>query len=77
MNITLAVDDELVAQARRLAVRRGTSLNQMVRDFLEVETGLHDGEAAVRELEELWATSAGRSGGARFNREETYAERTR
>lgn len=77
MNITLAIDEELLERARRMAALRGMSLNQMVREYLEVETGLKGGEARLHELEALWETSAGRSGGARFSRDETYAERIR
>jgi hypothetical protein len=75
VNITLAIDDELLERARKVAAGRGKSLNQMVRELLEIETGRHDGVERVRALEELWSTSAGRSGGARFRREDTYADR--
>lgn len=34
-NLTLTVDDQLLRDARKLAVDRGTSVNQMVREFLE------------------------------------------
>jgi antitoxin component of RelBE/YafQ-DinJ toxin-antitoxin module len=34
MNITLSVDDEVVRQARQIAEATGTSVNQMVRDYL-------------------------------------------
>jgi len=34
-NLTLAIDDQLLRDARKLAVDRGTSVNQMVREFLE------------------------------------------
>lgn len=36
MNITLSVDDRLVEEARKLAQVRGTSVNQLVRDYLEL-----------------------------------------
>jgi len=75
MNITLAIDKELLDRARDLAARRGTSLNRMVRDLLEAETGVDAGEDRVRQLEQLWESSAGRSGGKRFCRQETYEER--
>ena len=35
MNVTLSIDDQVVARARRLAATRGTSLNQLIRDYLE------------------------------------------
>ena len=34
MHVTLSIDDRVVAEARRIAAVRGTSLNQLVRDFL-------------------------------------------
>jgi hypothetical protein len=77
MNLTLAIDAELAERARALAAGRGKSLNQLVRDLLERETGRHGGEARAEILDALWATSSGRSGGARFPRDETYADRVR
>jgi hypothetical protein len=77
MNITLAIDEELLERARALAARRGTSLNQMVRDLLQAETGMDGNEDRLRQLEQLWESSPGRSGGKRFRRDETYEERVR
>lgn len=77
VNITLSIDERLVEEARALAAGRGKSLNQLIRDLLENETAHRAGEDRVRALEELWAASSGHSGGHRFRREETYAERTR
>ena len=34
MNITFSIPDDIVANAREYAERHGTSLNQMVRDYL-------------------------------------------
>lgn len=75
MNITLSIDEELAERARAVAAGRGKSLNQLVRDLLENETGRHGGEERARLLDELWATSAGHSGGERFRREDAYADR--
>lgn len=33
-NLTLAIEDEVLETARRLALERGTTLNQLVRDHL-------------------------------------------
>ena len=33
-NLTLAIEDEVLETARRLAIERGTTLNQLVRDHL-------------------------------------------
>ena len=34
MNITFSISDDIVANARKYAKRHGTSLNQMVREYL-------------------------------------------
>ena len=34
-NLTLSIDDDLLKQARRIALDRDTSVNQLVREFLE------------------------------------------
>lgn len=33
-NLTLAIEDDLLAAARRLALERGTTVNQLVREHL-------------------------------------------
>ncbi|HEX3070823.1 MAG TPA: DUF6364 family protein [Thermoanaerobaculia bacterium] len=72
MNVTLSVDDEILARAEELASRRGTSLNQMVGDYLQqLASGLSTGEM-VAELDSLWSVSAGDSGGQRWTREELH-----
>lgn len=75
MNLTLSIDEALVERARAVAAGRGESLNQLVRELLEAETGLHGGAARARVLDELWATSTGRSGGAPVRREHAYEDR--
>ena len=75
MNLTLSIDEALAERARAVAAGRGKSLNQLVRDLLEAETGIHDGAARARVLDELWATSTGHSGGVRIRREDAYEGR--
>lgn len=70
MNVTLSVDDRVVAEARRLATARGTSLEQLVRDFLEELTRV-DRESVVAELDALWAEESYRSQGS-WKREELH-----
>ena len=74
MNITLSVDERLVADARRVAAQRGTTLNQLVRDYLVEMTQPGEREAVVAELEALWSTGSHRSRGP-WTREELH-ERT-
>lgn len=72
MNVTLSLDERLLERARKLAARRRTSLNQMIRDYLAEITGERAPEDVVAELEALWAESSGDSRGWRFNRDELH-----
>lgn len=71
MNVTLSIDDQTLNRARVLAQRRGTSLNQMIRDYLETLTA-SDPAQAVAELERLWREEEGDSGGRMWSREDAY-----
>ena len=63
MNVTLSIDNRVVAAARRIAATRGTSLNQLIRDYLEQLTRVNDVEAALDQLDALWAKNVYRSSG--------------
>lgn len=75
MNITLSVDDEVIERARKLASARGTSVNQMVRDYLEslVRPAGHD--TFGDDLRRLTSAGKGRSKRWRFNRDELHERR--
>lgn len=77
MNLTLSIDDHLVERARALAAVRGTSVQQMIRDYLASVVEPDDPAATIRQLHALRAQAPGDSGGQRFNREDTYEERLR
>ena len=70
MNITLSIDEQLVARARKKAEALGKSLNQLIRDYLEKLAGGDDPERWIEEFERLSGT--GNSHGQRFNRDETH-----
>lgn len=72
MNVTLSIDDELLSRARELAGRRGTSLNQMIRDYLQEMASDLSSEEVLRELNGLWEESSGDSGGRGWTREELH-----
>jgi len=72
MNITLAVDDDLLRDAREVARAMGKSLNQLVREYLEQLTGHDRAEREVEELRRLSAEGGGRSRGWRFDRDELH-----
>ena len=48
-NLTLAIDDELLKEARKLAIDRDTTVNQMVREFLESIVRQASDRVAARE----------------------------
>lgn len=72
MNVTLSIDDDVIREARRRAEAMGTSVNQLVRDYLDQFVGKRDPAAAAAELERLWAQGTGDSHGWKFNREEIH-----
>jgi hypothetical protein len=74
MNLTLSVDDRLVERAREVARQQGTSLNALIRDYIEGLAGHAAGDEILSEFEAMWA-EPGSSGGKPFKREELYDER--
>ncbi|MEZ5355014.1 MAG: ribbon-helix-helix protein, CopG family [Bryobacteraceae bacterium] len=72
MNVTLSVDEEVLARARQRAEVLGTSVNQLVRAYLEELAGCSDAPAEVAEFERLSLRSGGDSRGWKFNREELH-----
>ncbi|MFZ5830435.1 MAG: DUF6364 family protein [Planctomycetota bacterium] len=73
MNITFSADPALIEKARNYAQLHNTSLNQLIRDFLERTVGEPTREEAVAELMRLTGEHAGRSpDGFRFDRDEAH-----
>jgi antitoxin component of RelBE/YafQ-DinJ toxin-antitoxin module len=72
MNITLAVDEQVVEQARKAARAMGKSLNQAVRDYLEQLAGADQNALQVERFVESARNSPGRIDGWRFNRDELH-----
>jgi hypothetical protein len=75
MNVTLSIEDDVMREARRRAEAMGTSVNQIVRDYLAQFAGLTDPGALADEFERLSRTSKGKSRGWIFNREELHERR--
>jgi hypothetical protein len=72
-NITLSADENLIASARAYAQAHGTTLNDMIRDYLKVVTGRRDPKEVAAEFARLAREEAGCSEeGWRFNREEIH-----
>jgi hypothetical protein len=75
INITLSVDEQTVNRAREVARQQGTSLNALIRDYLERLAGVRGGSEILSELRQLWADGGGHSGGERFRRDDAYEDR--
>lgn len=73
-NLTLAIDDDLLDRARVLAAVKRTSVNEMVRGFLEkVVREETEKDEAREELLKLIDESDAELGDWRPSREETYS----
>jgi hypothetical protein len=70
MNVTLSMDEHLLARARKRAEALGTSLNQLIRDYLESFVGGDDPERSIEEFNRL--SGRGHSRGWRFDRDEIH-----
>lgn len=76
-NLTIAIDDEVLKRARLRALQQGTSVNALLRDYLNSYAG-DDHEMQVRrEIVESARRSRAGSGpeGRRWTRDELYEER--
>jgi hypothetical protein len=60
-NITLSADEDLIAKVRAYAQARNTTLDQLVRDYLQRVTGQIDPQQAAEEFAELARSRPGRS----------------
>lgn len=73
-NLTLTISDEVLLQARRRALELGTSVNALVRDYLESFAGTDDtarvGAALVQLSEQHFASSG--PGGRTWTRDELH-----
>jgi hypothetical protein len=72
-NITLAIDEAVLEEARVYAAKRNTSVNGLVRDFLEGIAKQEDRtERARRRLRELVAQSTLEVGEVTWKRDDLY-----
>jgi hypothetical protein len=75
MNLTLSVDDQAVERAREVARQQGTSLNTLLRQYIETLAGRCTGAEVAQEMQRLWREHSGHSGGRKFRREDAYEGR--
>lgn len=71
----MAVDEKTVERAREVARQQGTSLNALIREYIERLAGQRGGAQIARELEGLWAAGSGHSGRRKLRREDAYEDR--
>lgn len=72
-NLTITVDDDLLRKARIRAAELGTSVNAVLREYMEQWTGVQ--EERRRAIERIVAASKrsrASSGGRKWTRDEIY-----
>lgn len=73
-NLTLSIEEGLLQKARVLAAMRRTSVNEMIRGFLETSVNAEQEQDEVTEaLLKLSRESKGRIGKERLTREDIYS----
>lgn len=75
VNLTLSVDDQTLERAREVARQQGTSVNALIREYLERLAGTRSGAEILAEFERQWTQKLGHSGRHRIRREELYEDR--
>ena len=76
MNLTLAIDDDLLQAARKIAVERDTTVNELVRNYLE-EVVSNQRRIAREKLLELMDSGDFQVGDITWKREDLYDRGTK
>jgi hypothetical protein len=72
-NITLSVDDEVLAEVRRYAAARNTTVNGIVRQHLEsIAASENRARQAIQELREMSDRSPAEVGPLTWKRDDLY-----
>ena len=76
-NLTLTIDADILRRARVRAIQQNTSVNAVVRGFLESYAGKDDLERAKQEILRIARESTASSGpeGRTWTREDIYEDR--
>lgn len=70
VNLTLSIDEQTISRARKKAAALGKSLNQLIRDYLQILAAGDDAERSIEEFRRL--SGQGNSRGWRFDRDEIH-----
>lgn len=71
-NLTITVDAEVLRRARLRALERGTSVNRVLREYLDVYAGEGPWADATRALLESSRRSRSGRGGSRWSRDDLH-----
>lgn len=72
-NLTITVDDESLKKARIRALQEGTSVNALLREFLDSYSGVsREQRKAVSRIAGLSRASQSRRDGLKWNRDELH-----
>ena len=72
-NLTLTLDEDLLRAARKVALDRDTSVNQLVRDYLaQLVRETDQQQAALAGLDEIFRTSRFELGPKTWTRDELH-----
>ena len=72
-NLTIAIEDELLQRARVRALQQGTSVNAVLRQYLQAWTDdSRSRQTAIREILDLANSVDTGSGGRRWTRDELH-----
>ena len=73
-NLTLSIDKELLKKARKIAIEKDTTVNQMVREYLEsiIEKEAYKEEDVIKQLKEHYSKTSIEIGTINWQRDELY-----
>jgi hypothetical protein len=73
-NLTLTIDDDVLRKARKIALDRDTSVNQLVRDYLFklIQDEKVKNASSLADLEEIFRASRVSLGGRSWTRDELH-----
>jgi len=72
-NLTIAIDEESLKKARIRAIQEGTSVNALLREFLDSYAGVRrEQQAATRKILAISSSSNSRRGGRTWTRDSLH-----
>jgi len=73
-NLTISLDEDLISAGKRYAKLKGTSINELFRDFLKKKVVGEPSSAAADDLLEALDEAIGNSKGKKWSREDAYSK---